>query len=150
MNFYLENSMSIWRTPIDLQSIIESCKNTLVEFIGIEFTEIGDHFLKGRMPVDHRTLQPHGIMHGGASCVLAETLASIAANYCVDQSKEFCVGLDINTSHIRMIKSGFVYGSATPIHLGKSTQLWEVRIVNDQDQLISTTKLTLFVLQHRH
>lgn len=141
--------MRIWQNPVNMKSIVESCKHTLVELVGIEFTEIGDNYLKGRMPVDHRTHQPYGIMHGGASCVLAETLASIAANYCVDQTKEYCVGLDINTSHVRMIKSGFVYGTATPVHLGKTTQIWEVRIVNEQDQLISITRLTLFVLQRR-
>jgi 1,4-dihydroxy-2-naphthoyl-CoA hydrolase len=141
--------MSIWKTHIDINGIDQFCKNTMVDVVGIEFTEIGDNYLKGRMPVDHRTHQPFGIMHGGASCVLAETLASIAANYCVDGSKEYCVGLDINTSHVRMVKSGFVYGTATPVHLGKQTQIWEVRIVDEQDRLISITRLTLFVLQHK-
>lgn len=141
--------MTIWKTPINMQSIADTRKNTLVELMGIEFTEIGPDYLKGRMPVDRRTHQPYGIMHGGASCVLAETLGSIAANYCVDSTKEFCVGLDINTSHIKMIKSGFVYGTAKPIHIGKTTQVWEVRIVDEEERLISITRLTLSVLQHR-
>ncbi len=141
--------MSIWKTPIDLKTISESCNHTLVEVMGIEFTEIGQDFLKGRMPVTKRTHQPYGIMHGGASCVLAETLASVAANYCVEATKEFCVGLDINTSHIRMIKEGFVDGIAKPIHIGKTTQVWEVRITDGQDHLISITRLTLCVLLHR-
>lgn len=141
--------MSIWKNSIDLQALADTRKDTLVELMGIEFTEIGDDFLKGRMPVDRRTHQPYGIMHGGASCVLAETLASIGANYCVDSTKEYCVGLDINTSHIRMVKSGFVYGTAKPVHLGKKTQVWEVKIVDEQDKLISITRLTLFVLQKR-
>lgn len=141
--------MSIWKTPIKMQEITETRKNTLIELMGIEFTEIGEDYLKGRMPVDRRSHQPYGIMHGGASCVLAETLASIAANYCVDSSKYFCVGLDINTSHIRMVKTGFVYGTAKPVHLGQATQIWEVQIVDEQDRLISITRLTLFVLEHR-
>ena len=141
--------MSIWKVPVDIATINETIKNTLVELMGIQFTEIGDNFLKGSMPVDKRTHQPFGIMHGGASCVLAETLASIAANYCVDPSKEFCVGLDINTSHLRMVKTGFVYGKAEPIHLGKTIQVWEIRIVDEQERLVSITRLTLSVLQHR-
>ena len=141
--------MSIWKTPIDLKIIEETRKDTLVELMGIEFMEIGDDYLKGRMPVDRRTHQPYGIMHGGASCVLAETLGSIAANYCLDYTKEFCVGLDINTSHIRMVKSGYVYGIAKPIHIGKTTQVWEVRIVDEQEKLVSITRLTLAVLQRR-
>ncbi len=141
--------MSIWKTPIDMKAIVDTRKDTLVELMGIEFTEIGDDYLKGRMPVDRRTHQPYGIMHGGSSCVLAETLASIAANYCVDAKKEFCVGLDINTSHIHMVKSGYVYGTAKPVHIGKITQVWEVRIVDEQDKLVSLTRLTLCVLRHR-
>lgn len=141
--------MSIWKTPIDLEAIAATRKDTLVELMGIEFTEIGDDFLKGRMPVDRRTHQPCGIMHGGASCVLAETLGSIAATYCVDTTKEFCVGLDINTSHIRMVKAGDVYGTARPIHLGKTIQIWEIRIEDEHHHLISLTRLTLSVLQRR-
>lgn len=141
--------MSIWKTPIDLEQITSTRKDTLVELMGIEFTGFGDDYLEGRMPVDRRSHQPYGIMHGGASCVLAETLGSIAGNYCLDYSKEFCVGLDINTSHIRMVKSGFVTGRAKPIHIGKTTQLWEIRIADDEGRLISITKLTLSVLQRR-
>lgn len=141
--------MSIWKTPIDMQSIAESRNNTLVELMGIEFTEHGTDFLSGRMEVDHRTHQPYGIMHGGASCVLAETLGSIAGNHCLDYQKEFCVGLDINTSHIRMVKSGWVTGTAKPIHLGNTTQIWEIRIVDESDRLVSITRLTLAVLKRR-
>lgn len=141
--------MNIWKTPIDMKSIAETRKDTLVELMGIEFTDYGDNFLKGRMPVDKRSHQPYGIMHGGASCVLAETLGSIAGNHCIDYTKEYCVGLDINTSHIRSIKSGYVYGTAKPIHLGKMTQVWEVRIEDEQNRLISLTRLTLAVLQRK-
>lgn len=141
--------MRIWKTPIDLDSIAETRANTLVELMGIEFLEIGEDFLKGRMPVDKRTHQPHGIMHGGASCVFAETLASIAANHCVDYSKEFCVGLDIFTSHIHMVKSGYVYGTARPINLGNTIQVWGVRIEDESNKLTSLTRLTVSVLKRR-
>lgn len=118
----------------------------MVGHIGIEFTEIGDDFLRAKMPVDQRTKQPMGIMHGGASCALAETVASIAANFCIDSSKQACVGLEINTSHIKMAKSGFVTGTARARHLGKSTQLWEIEIVNEEGQLVSLSRLRMAVL----
>lgn len=116
------------------------------EHLGIEFIEIGENYLIAKMPVDHRTKQPVGIMHGGASCVLAETVGSIAANYCVDLSKYYCVGLDINTNHIRSIREGFVYATAKPYHIGRSTQVWAIEIVNEQQQLISVNRLTMTVL----
>lgn len=114
--------------------------------LGIEFTEIGVDYLKGRMPVDHRTCQPLGIMHGGASCVLAETLGSIAGCYCVERDKQVCVGLSLNTNHVRMVREGFVYGTAKPVHLGGKTQIWEIDIVNEKGQLVSANRLTLMVL----
>lgn len=141
--------MRIWKAPLDLNNLAETRGATLVELMGIEFTEIGEDFLKGRMPVDRRTHQPYGIMHGGASCVLAETLASIAANHCVDYSKEFCVGLDIFTSHIHMVKSGYVYGTARPINIGNTIQIWGVRIEDESNKLISLTRLTVSVLKRR-
>ncbi len=140
--------MSIWKKALSLEEIAEVRKNTLVEWIGIEFLEVGDDYLKARMPVDNRTKQPLGIMHGGASCVLAETIGSIAANYCVDAEK-VCVGLDIYTSHIKMAKKGFVTGTAKPIHLGKTTQIWEIPIVDENDKLVSLTRLTLAVLDRK-
>ena len=106
-----------------------------MEYLDIEFIEIGDNFLVARMPVDHRTKQPIGIMHGGASCVLAESVGSTAANCCVDTNKYYCVGLDINTNHIRAMKEGYVIGTAKPFHLGKSTQVWGIEIVNEKQQL---------------
>src|SRR3990167_7936657 len=111
--------MRIWKEPITLDLANQRGKNTMVEHLGIEMIEIGDDFMKARMPVDHRTHQPIGIMHGGASCVLAETIGSIAANFCVD-ADHYCVGLDINTNHIRAVREGYVIAKATPFHLGKS------------------------------
>lgn len=141
--------MSIWKTPMSITAVTDIRKETMVNHLGIEFTEIGDDYLKGRMPVDHRTIQPYGIMHGGASCVLAETLGSVAGSHCVDFSKQLCVGLSINTNHLRMAKEGYVYGTARPIHLGRTTQVWEIDIENEQGQLISINRLTLAVVDRR-
>jgi 1,4-dihydroxy-2-naphthoyl-CoA hydrolase len=138
--------MSIWKQQFDIPTAKERSKNTMVEHLGIEFTEVGDDYLKARMPVDHRTHQPLGIMHGGASCVLAETVGSIAANFCVDASQFYCVGLSINTSHIRSVRSGYVIGTAKPYHIGRSTQVWGIEIVDEKNQLISINRLTMAVL----
>lgn len=138
--------MNIWFKPITLELINARGKETMVEHLGIELIEIGENYLRARMPVDHRTKQPIGIMHGGASCVLAESVGSIAANYCVDLDKFYCVGLDINTNHIRPIREGFVIGAAKPIHLGQKTQVWGINISDEQDKLISVTRLTMMVL----
>lgn len=137
----------IWKHDLKLEDVTHIRKNTMVDFLGIKFTEVGDDYLKATMPVDHRTIQPMGILHGGASCVLAETIASIGGNYCVDQNHYYCVGLDINTNHIRTAKDGIVTGVAKPIHLGKTTQVWEIKIYNPQEQLVSISRLTLAVLK---
>jgi 1,4-dihydroxy-2-naphthoyl-CoA hydrolase len=139
--------MSIWQFPIDLKLLNERSANTMGSLVGIEFTEFGDDFLCARMPVDDRTRQPLGIMHGGASCVLAETVGSTGANYCVDYPAHYCVGLDINTNHIRAIRSGYVYGRAKPFHLGRTTQVWGIEITNEAGKLISVTRLTMAVLK---
>lgn len=138
--------MKIWQREMTLPLLNERGKSTMVEFLSIEFIDMGDDFLVARMPVDHRTKQPVGIMHGGASCVLAESIGSTAANCCVDSSKFYCVGLDINTNHIRSIKEGYVIGTAKPFHLGRSTQVWGIEIVNEAKQLISVNRLTLSVM----
>lgn len=121
-------------------------KNTIAEVIGLEFTEIGADFLKGRMPVDHRTHQPYGLLHGGASCVLAETLGSVASALVIDQSKFICVGLEINANHVRGVRSGFVTGTASPIHIGASTHVWDIRIVDERDKLVCISRLTVAIL----
>lgn len=138
--------MSLWKIPCSLQGINQRGKNTMVEYLDIEFIELGEDYMVAKMPVDHRTHQAIGIMHGGASCVLAETVGSVAANFAVDLEKQYCVGLSINTNHIRSIHEGFVFGKATPIHIGKSTQVWDIAIKNELGQLISSTKLTMAVL----
>lgn len=139
--------MSIWQSKIDVTLMTERGKNTLSDHLGIEFIEAGDDYLTARMPVNQHTKQPAGIMHGGASCVLAETVGSTAAQFCVDNEKFYCVGLDINTNHIRSISDGFVIAAAKPFHLGKSTQVWGIEIKNEVGQLISVTRLTMAVLR---
>ena len=124
-------------------------KNTLVDHLGIEFTEVGDEFISARMPVDHRTHQPLGLLHGGASVVLAETLGSMAANCCIDTTVQYCVGLDINANHIKSIKSGFVTGTTRAIHIGKRTQVWEIRIFNEATELICISRITMAVIDKR-
>lgn len=142
--------MKIWQTEVSLEIINNRGRNTMVEHLGIEFTEIGDDYLVARMPVDQRTIQPIGIMHGGASCVLAESVGSLAANFCVDIKKFYCVGLDINTNHIRSIREGYVIGTAKPFHLGRTTQVWSIEIANEQQKLISVNRLTMAVLERKN
>ncbi len=139
--------MKIWLSNIDLKVVNERGRNTMSEHLGIEFVDVGDDYLAARMPVDHRTKQPVGIMHGGASCVLAETVGSTAAQFCVDMDKYYCVGLDINTNHIRAMREGYVTGVAKPYHLGKTTQVWSIEIKNDEGKLVSVTRLTMAVLE---
>lgn len=137
----------IWITPLSLDEINKRARNTLCDHLGIEFTEVGDDHLTASMPVDERTCQPMGILHGGATCALAETVGSAAANYCIDQSQKVCVGLDINANHLRPVRSGsIIHAVAKPLHLGKTTQVWEIKIYNESKQLISVSRLTMAVI----
>ncbi len=135
--------MTLWKTPVTLDYLKERSKNTLMEHLGIEYLEIGDDFLKARMPVDHRTKQPNGILHGGASAALAETLGSVAAGLCVDKEKRTVVGLEINANHIRPVTGGWVVGVTKPIHVGTTTQIWEIRIYNEQEKLVCVSRHTV-------
>ena len=134
---------------IRVEDLAQLSKNTMAEHVGIEFTELGDSYLKGRMPVDHRTNQPYGLLHGGASCVLAETIGSIASALIIDQSKFICVGLEINANHIRGIKEGFVTGIAKPLHVGATTHVWDIKITDDKEKLICVSRLTVAIIQKR-
>jgi 1,4-dihydroxy-2-naphthoyl-CoA hydrolase len=138
--------MSIWLTKPDLDAINLLGQNTLVSHLDIKFIEAGEDFLKAAMPVDHRTLQPMGILHGGASVVLSETLASTGAYLCVDTDFHSCVGLEINANHIRSVRSGKITGICKPVHLGRTTQVWEVRISDDKERLTCISRVTLAVL----
>ncbi|MBR9998645.1 MAG: hotdog fold thioesterase [Cyclobacteriaceae bacterium] len=135
-------------TAVSLDILNQTSKNTMVEHLGIIYTGMGPDFISAKMPVDHRTHQPHGILHGGASVVLAETLGSVAANLSVDQEKYYCVGLEVNSNHVRSMKEGWVQGTAIPIHIGKTTQIWEIRINNEQQQLVNISRLTMAVLKY--
>ena len=136
---------AIWHQRANLAQL-NSAKNTLVEHLGIEFIELGDDFIKARMPVDHRTVQPMGLLHGGASVALAETLGSSGAYLCVDPAKYVVVGLEINANHVRAVRDGWVTGTARPLHRGKTTQLWEIRITDAADKLVCISRLTMAVL----
>jgi 1,4-dihydroxy-2-naphthoyl-CoA hydrolase len=138
--------MSIFKEGITLDILNKQSKNTMVEHIGIEFTGIGNDFIEARMPVDKRTHQPFGLLHGGASVALAETLGSMAAACCIDLDKQFCVGLEINANHVKGVKTGFVKGITKPIHIGKKTQVWEIRISNEKDELVCISRITMAVL----
>ncbi len=141
--------MSIWHRDYSLDELNTFAKGTLNEHMGIEIVEIGADYLKGSMPVDQRTKQPGGILHGGASAALAETLGSIAATMCVDTKTHHCVGLDINANHIRAARAGKVIGTASPVHVGRSTQVWRIDIADEADRMICASRLTLAVLSHR-
>ncbi len=141
--------MSIWTRALDLETINANNQNTAVANLGIEFTEIGDDYIKGRMPVDSRTVQPFGILHGGSSVLLAETLGSIAANYCLRKAGQRAVGLEINANHLRAAASGWVTGTARPIHIGGSTQVWEIRIENDEGRPSCISRITMAVIDVR-
>lgn len=140
--------MPLWFNPAVTPAQVQPLgKNTMVEWMGIEIIEVGDDFLKGRMPVDHRTRQPYGLLHGGASVTLAETLGSIASALVIDQQKFYCVGLEINANHVRGVREGFVTGTARPLHIGKTTHVWDIRLHDDQDKLVCVSRLTVSILQ---
>jgi len=120
---------------------------TMAEYLGIEWTEVGEDFLKARMPVDHRTKQPYGLLHGGASCVLAETIGSMASFMVTDHSKYYCVGIEINANHIRSAREGYVTGIATPLHLGSSTHVWDIKIYDEKEKLVCVSRLTVAILK---
>jgi 1,4-dihydroxy-2-naphthoyl-CoA hydrolase len=135
----------IWKTrpSADLSALFGD--QHMDHHLGIEFTEVGDDYLKARMPVNEKTRQPYGLLHGGASCVLAESLGSAAGACCVEMGKQIVVGLEINANHISSVKEGYVYGTARPLHIGRSTQVWEIKITNENEKLVCVSRLTLAV-----
>ncbi|WP_444998493.1 hotdog fold thioesterase [Aliikangiella sp. IMCC44359] len=138
--------MSIWKKEASLDYLQQSRAGTLVEHIGIEFTEVGDDYLIASMPVDHRTFQPFNILHGGASIVLAETVGSVAANLVVGNDY-YCVGLEVNGNHLRQVTEGSVYAKATAAHIGRSTHVWEIKITDDKGKNVCISRLTMAVLK---
>lgn len=139
--------MSIWFKPATLEELNARQQRTLVSLLGIRYTEIGEDYLKAVMPVDERTKQPAGILHGGASAALAETLGSTGANLAVDREKYLCVGLELNCNHVRAMRAGEVTGIARPLHIGGSTQVWEIRIADEQERLVCISRITMAVLE---
>ena len=137
---------SIWyRTP-DPALIDAMSKGTIDEHLGIRITEVGDDYLTGTMPADKRTFQPYGVVHGGANVVLAETLGSIAGAHVIDTNSLLCLGQEVSATHLRPVSSGMVTGTARPIHLGKRSHVWEIRLENDQGKLSCIAKLILAIV----
>ncbi len=138
--------MSIWKQQAALEFLNSLGENTLTGHIGIEFTEIGEDYLMAKMPVDSRTHQPFGILHGGASAVLAETLGSVASTLCLpDVQKQTAVGLEINVNHLRSVRSGFVFGKATPVRIGRSVHVWNIEITDEAGLLTAVSRLTTVI-----
>lgn len=135
--------MSLWFKPYTIEEI--PITRGLPRHVGIEVTEIGEDYVRARMPVEERVHQPYGVLHGGASVVLAETLGSVGSMLVVDPAKFRCFGQEINANHIRTVSSGYVTGTARPLHIGRSSQVWEIRIVDDHDRLVCVSRITLFV-----
>lgn len=140
--------MSIWfNKNLSLPDIKPLGPNTMGEHLGMEWVAVGNDFLKMRMPVDDRTKQPYGLLHGGASCALAETVGSIASHFIIDPEKFICVGLEINANHVRSVKSGYVTATCTPLHIGASTHVWDIKINDDKEKLICISRLTVAILK---
>ena len=142
--------MAIWfKDEFSLEKLTALSAGTMAEFLGIEWLEVGENFIRAKMPVDERTRQPYGLLHGGASCVLAETIGSVASALVIDQSRAFCVGLEINANHIRTAKDGYVTGIGSPLHLGSTTHVWDIKIYDDRDKLVCVSRLTVAVLKRQ-
>ena len=140
--------MPIWKRPISVAELTAISANTAFDQLGMEFLEVGDDFIRARVPVDHRTKQPYGLLHGGASVVLAETLGSCGAAYACPEG-HLAVGLDINANHIRGVTSGWVTGTARPVHIGRTTQVWQIDLHNDAGELSCVSRITMAVLPPR-
>ena len=137
----------MFNPEMTVAAINQVCEQTLAANLGIEFTEVGVDFMCARMPVDSRTIQPFGLLHGGASIVLAETMGSVASTALIDLSTQAAVGLDINGNHLRTVRVGFVSGTVRPIHIGRRTHVWEIRIEDDEGRLINVSRLTMMIIQ---
>ncbi len=139
--------MSIWRGAHTLESLNAGNSGTMMRLLDIVFTEIGADFIRATMPVDERTRQPYGLLHGGASVALAETLGSMGASMCVDQTRYRCLGQEINANHVRSVRTGLVTGTARPLHIGGRSQVWSIDITNEAVGLVCVSRLTMAVLR---
>lgn len=145
-----ESSNSMFPTEIELDQLNQMSENTLVDNLGIEFIEVAEDYIKARMPVDERTKQPMGLLHGGASLALAETMGSVASTVLLDLSKQFPVGLEINANHIKSAREGWVTGIVRAIHVGKGTHVWEIKLTNEKGELTCISRITIAILNHKH
>jgi 1,4-dihydroxy-2-naphthoyl-CoA hydrolase len=142
--------MAIWkRDNVTLEELNDMRANTLSELLDMHFTEVGENYLKLQMPVDHRTHQPYGLLHGGASAALAETAGSVASWLCIDPEQQICVGMEINCNHVRSKRSGIVVATATALHIGATSHLWDIRITDEAGKLICISRLTVAVLKKK-
>jgi len=139
--------MSIWRTPATVEQLQEHAGNTLAVTLGIRLTEVGPDYVRATMPVGPRTHQPTGVLHGGASVALAETVGSVAANMCVDTKRQLCLGQEINANHLRPVASGIVTATARPFHIGGRSQVWHIEIRDERDKLVCVSRLTMAVVE---
>lgn len=139
----------IFPPDLSLDYLNQMGKNTMTDFLDIRFTQIGEDFLEATMPVTDKTKQPLGLLHGGANVVLAETLGSVAATLTVDTSSQHCVGLEINANHLKSVRDGLVRGVTKPIHLGKKTQVWEIKIYNGHDELTCISRITMAIIDKK-
>jgi 1,4-dihydroxy-2-naphthoyl-CoA hydrolase len=140
--------MSIWfNKSLTLPDLNPLGPNTMGEYLGMEWVALGDDYIKMRMPVDDRTRQPYGLLHGGASCALAETVGSVASHFVIDNEKFICVGLDINANHVRGVRKGFVIATCTPLHMGASTHVWDIKIHDEREKLVCISRLTVAILK---
>jgi 1,4-dihydroxy-2-naphthoyl-CoA hydrolase len=141
--------MSIFKPGITLEILNNLSANTMVGHLGIVYTTIGEDYLEAKMPVDHRTHQPLGLLHGGASVALAETLGSVAAMCCLDTNLQYGVGLEINANHVKSVRDGFVIGKVKPIHVGKKTHVWEIRITTEKNELVCVSRITMAIIDKK-
>jgi 1,4-dihydroxy-2-naphthoyl-CoA hydrolase len=140
--------MPIWfKKDLSIENVQSLNPKTMGEHLGMEWVAIGKDFLQMRMPVDERTKQPYGLLHGGASCALAETIGSVASYYVIDNEKFICVGLEINANHIRSATKGFVVATCKPLHIGASTHVWDIKITDDREKLVCVSRLTVAILK---
>lgn len=139
--------MSIWfNKNLTLSELLPPGPKNMGHFLGMEWVELGDNYMVMRMPVDDRTKQPYGLLHGGASCALAETVGSLASHFVINPEKNICVGLEINANHVRSASAGFVTATCTPLHIGSSTHVWDIKIHDDKKKLVCISRLTVAIL----
>ena len=141
--------MAIWKNEFTLEALNSMGQKSLPHYLGMEFIEFGDDYLKATMPVNEKTKQPFGLLHGGASIALAETVGSVASHLCIDFSTQSAVGLEINGNHLKAVKSGKVTATVRPIKIGKSIHVWQINIENDAAELINTTRFTTMILDKK-